>query len=206
MKSKGVYELPYWSQWEHREIQWELLPRYELASLASLSLSRYCQRYVWVLLCEASRMGSLDCFCVILHWDFNVKIKWESKNLKIQYFSVFWDWLWLALIWYKPYSFGGFCVANLNMSSIGENNVLDYSDIYHLCPQLKYLVPSKPVILRQAFAKSLWVHIGPALLRLQKAAFVCDLHGRDWRFIWSLCFFGGGQPAVCLIILLFTET
>ena len=141
--------------------------RYELASLL---LSRYCQRYVLVLLllCEASRMGSLDCFCVILHWDFNVKIKWESKNLKIQYFSVFWDWLWLALIWYKPYSFGGFCVANLNMSSIGENNVLDYSDIYHLCPQLKYLIPSKPVILRQAFAKSLWVHIGPALLRLQK--------------------------------------
>ena len=67
--------------------------RYELASLL---LSRYCQRYVLVLLllCEASRMGSLDCFCVILHWDFNVKIKWESKNLKIQYFSVFWDWLW----------------------------------------------------------------------------------------------------------------
>ena len=158
MKSKGVYELPYWSQWEHREIQWELLPRYELASLASLSLSRYCQRYVLVLLlCENSKQlgltlkskkRSLDCFCVILHWDFNVKIKWESKNLKIQYFSVFWDWLWLALIWYKPYSFGGFCVANLNMSSIGENNVLDYSDIYHFMSTTEILVPPKPVTLR----------------------------------------------------------
>ena len=176
MKSKGVYELPYWSQWEHRESQWELLPRYELASLASLSLSRYCQRYVWVLLCEASRMGSLDCFCVILHWDFNVKIKWESKNLKIQYFSVFWDWLWLALIWYKPYSFGGFCVANLNMSSIGENNVLDYSDIYHFMSTTEILVSSETCnsssSLRQEPLSAYWACSAEAA----KAAFFCDLH------------------------------
>ena len=33
--------------------------------------------------------SSLDGFCVILHCDFNVKIKWGSKNLKIQYFFVF---------------------------------------------------------------------------------------------------------------------
>ena len=30
-------------------------------------------------------------FCVILHRGFNVKIKWESNSLKIQYFFVFWD-------------------------------------------------------------------------------------------------------------------
>ena len=125
MKSKGVYELPYWSQWEHRESQWELLPRYELASLL---LPR-----TWTKLGLLWEWVPWIVFCVILHWGFNVKIKWECKNLKIQYFFVFWDWLWLAIIWYKPLSYWWFCVANPNMSWIWENIVLDYSDVYHFC-------------------------------------------------------------------------
>ena len=63
----------------------------------------YCQRYelaslllprTWTKLGLLWEWVPWIVFCVILHWGFNVKIKWESKNLKFQYFFVFWDWLW----------------------------------------------------------------------------------------------------------------
>ena len=76
------------------------------------------------------------------------------------------------------------------MSSIGENNVLDYSDIYHFMSTTEILVLPRPVILRQALAKEPLSAYWACSAEAAKAAFFCDLHGRrfDGYKIWHVLF------------------
>ena len=60
---------------------------------------------------------------------FNVKIKWESKKLKIRCFLCIWRLATYVIILYKPYSLSGYCDNWISQSkNISENILRDYSD------------------------------------------------------------------------------
>ena len=58
-----------------------------------------------------------------------MKIKWESKKLKIRCFLCIWRLATYVIILYKPYSLSGYCDNWISQSkNISENILRDYSD------------------------------------------------------------------------------
>lgn len=58
-----------------------------------------------------------------------MKIKWESKKLKIRCFLFIWRLATYVIILYKPYSLSGYCDNWISQSkNISENILRDYSD------------------------------------------------------------------------------
>ena len=62
-----------------------------------------------------------------------------------------------------------------------RNIVLDYSEVYQFVTTTVILVSSETCNLRQALAKEPLSAYWACSAEAAKAAFFCDLHGRDWR-------------------------
>mgnify|MGYP007071505594 CR=1 FL=1 len=124
---RNLWELSFWSRsntacivnfvaYQSAQASWAKMSPYVFGVYTVLILWGFRNQFNCSVLCD-SPLG------------FNVKIKWESKKLKIRCFLCIWRLATYVIILYKPYSLSGYCDNWISQSkNISENILRDYSD------------------------------------------------------------------------------